>query len=187
MRVFIGVELPNAVRSVCAAMMQELAPQMQGRWMLEENLHLTLAFIGEIEPLRMDEIEAIMHEATERFAPPVMMLAGVGVFEKKRDAIVHARVQCKPSAAPLHDFLIAALREAGVSADPGPFSPHITLVRKAQRADGWDMLEGMVAPPAAFTPTHLTLFESARDAKNVLRYTPIRRCVWRNNANYVEF
>ena len=187
MRVFIGIQLPVAVRSACAAGMQELGMRMQGRWTLEENLHVTLAFIGEIEPSRIGEIEAIMEETVARFAAPEMALDGVGVFEKKRDAIVHARVQSTPSAAPLHEFLIASLQEAGFPVDPGPFSPHITLARKAQIPGGIETLAETPLPQAVFVPAQLTLFESARDAQNVLRYTPIRCCGWRNDAKLVEF
>lgn len=182
MRVFIGVELSHDMRGACAQMMRALSQRAQGRWTLEENLHMTLAFIGQIDPAQLGVIEQILREAAAQFAPMRLSLSGAGVFEKKGGAILHARIDCEGDAAALHDFLIGALRRAGLPADPGPFAPHVTLARKAQIAG--DI--GGAFSQAAFTPAYLTLFESARDAQGVLRYTPLKRCAWRNGANDAE-
>lgn len=183
MRVFIGIELPQHIREACVAMMRGLESCVQGRWALESNLHLTLAFIGEAEPAQTNAIAAVMHAASQRFSPPRIALAGAGVFEKKRGSILYARAACEPDLSLMHDFLISALRDAGLPVDPGPFAAHITLARKAEvKGD----VTNLPAQEAAFVPAHLTLFESARDAHNVLRYTPIIRCLWENGAKNVE-
>lgn len=175
MRVFVGIELSEEMRHACVQTMQALECAVQGKWTLESNLHLTLAFIGEAEAAQLPVIEEILREATKRFAPPRLALSQPGVFAKKRNAILYAGVKSDVPLAPMHDFLITALQSAGLPADPGPFTPHVTLARKAE-------IQGEIpASPlkeAAFTPAYLTLFESARDEKEVLRYMPIRRCVW---------
>ena len=61
-----------------------------------------------------------------------------------------------------------ALQKAGLPADDGPFSPHITLARHARTAGQWPE-----CPPACFTAEQAHVYLSARDHENVLRYTPL--------------
>lgn len=174
MRVFIGVELPEHVREACALLAHDCQSCAQGKWTLRENWHITLAFIGETETARLDELARIMTDAAARFAPPRLSLDAPGVFEKRGGGILYAGVRSDAPLEPLHDALCGALREQGFPCDPGPFRAHVTLARKARRNGG-----ALPAPqPAAFRPAYLTLFESARDAQGILRYTPVRRCAW---------
>ena len=174
MRVFIGVELPEAVREACAALAQACRPKVDGRWALPGNYQITLSFIGEVEPAQLEALQAILQSAAVRFSPPRLGLAAPGVFIKRGGGILYCGVRSDTPLEPLHDALCSALRGRGLVCDPGPFAPHITLARRARVTDGTLPLPRQ----AEFVPAHMTLFESARDAQGVLRYVPRLRCAW---------
>lgn len=174
MRVFVGVELPSCVRDACMTLMRACQACADGRWALAENLHVTLAFVGQIDSARMPSVETAMRTVAARFEPPRLHLAAPGTFEKRGGGILYCGVDASPTLEPVHDALCDALRTQGLPCDPGPFRAHITLARKAR-------LYGALpqAPAVDFVPAYLTLFESARDRQDVLRYTPRLRCAWK--------
>lgn len=176
MRLFIGVELPDEVRAACAAWMDQARPWVDARFALPENLHITLAFLGETDPARPEALSALMKEMCARFAPPMLRVGAADVFPKRGGGILHLRVETADTLAAMHDALCAALRARDFPCDPGPFSPHVTLARKVKSL----RLPSIPTPEAAFVPERLTLFESARDSEGVLRYTPVLRCGWQN-------
>lgn len=174
MRVFVGVELPSCVRDACATLMHECQACADGRWALTENLHVTLAFVGSIDPAQIPTVETAMRTIAARFEPPRLSLAAPGTFEKRGGAILYCGIDASPALAPVHDALCGALKAQGLPCDPGPFRAHITLARKARLDSALPQ-----APAADFVPDYLTLFESARDRQDVLRYTPLLRCAWK--------
>ncbi|MEM6492602.1 MAG: RNA 2',3'-cyclic phosphodiesterase, partial [Pseudomonadota bacterium] len=77
-RLFVAIRPPAGVRAAIAS----LAGGVPGaRWTPEENVHVTLKFIGEIdEGLAADIDEAL---AGIQAAPFTMALAGVGAFDRR--------------------------------------------------------------------------------------------------------
>ena len=174
MRVFVGIELPPRVRETCVTLMQTCQACVDGRWALAENLHVTLAFVGQIDPAQIPSVEMAMRAVAARFEPPRLSLAAPGTFEKRGGAILYCGVDASPALEPVHNALCDALQAQGLPCDPGPFRAHITLARKAR-------VYGVLPQSSAadFAPDYLTLFESARDRQDVLRYTPRLRCAWK--------
>ncbi|MFM7689567.1 MAG: RNA 2',3'-cyclic phosphodiesterase, partial [Alphaproteobacteria bacterium] len=77
LRLFVALALPASLRAEIAG----LAGGIPGaRWVPPENYHLTLRFIGEIEPWRAQEVDDAL--AAIRARPFTLQLAGVGTFEK---------------------------------------------------------------------------------------------------------
>ena len=57
MRLFVAVEIPFSVRDNLAALIRDMrAIAPQPKWVRAENLHITLKFIGETAPARLDAI-----------------------------------------------------------------------------------------------------------------------------------
>lgn len=99
-----------------------------GRRNRAETIHLTLAFLGDVEPERIDDLLAL---AGEIQAPAFSLnLTRFGWWPHNR--IVWAAPDGTPAELML---LVDALREsllgAGFRFDTKPFVPHITLLRKA--------------------------------------------------------
>lgn len=168
MRLFFGLSLPQEIRAItdrCALQAQQMIP---GRYALSENHHITLAFLGEVEKERLKDARDVLASCVAGFPAPVLTLDGFAHFGKASNGILILRVRSEPALDALHDQLVCALREAELPADPGPFSPHITLARHAQ-------IGGAVpqCPGDCFQAAHAHVFLSARDTQNILRYTPL--------------
>lgn len=124
-RLFVGLELPAGIRAALAGR----DPHLKGvRWVAEEQLHLTMSFLGEVdapheEPLR----EALAEVRVPAFFLPVV---GVGIFGGERPTVVWAGVgKAHPHLFALHKHVQDAVLHAGLEADLKPFHPHITLGR----------------------------------------------------------
>jgi 2'-5' RNA ligase len=98
------------------------------RWVPEENMHLTLRFIGEVPEPAFDDIAV----ALSGINVPVFDLTvmGVGHFERAhRPTMLWAGVQSNTHLTQLHDRIESALRRIGMKAEDHKFHPHITLAR----------------------------------------------------------
>ena len=100
-----------------------------GRAMRRENLHLTLAFLGDTDAALLPEIKSLAAEA--RFDPIRLPLDRVGYW--KHNHIIWCGASEGPQAlAALVADLRARLTAAGIRYDPKPFVSHVTLVRNAR-------------------------------------------------------
>jgi 2'-5' RNA ligase len=114
------------------AMREQLLHAMGGvpgaRWQSEDQLHLTLRFIGEVDRHRAEDVAAalgaIHHPAFS------VALDGVGQFERKgRIDALWAAVTPHAPLKLLHNKIDHALVRVGLPADQRAYLPHITLAR----------------------------------------------------------
>lgn len=128
-RLFVGIRPPVPVRDVLLDAMEALDG---ARWVDEDNLHLTLRFVGEVErPAANDLAEALSCIASPRFD---LCVAGVGAFERTRAGrslphAIWARVPPSPELERLRHKVERACEAAGLGRETRKFIPHITLAR----------------------------------------------------------
>ena len=98
------------------------------RWTPQQNMHLTVRFIGEVSEPHLGDIDSALSAV---HAPSFSLsLDGVGAFgEKKRPRVIWAGVEPSPALAHLHNKIESALVRAGLDPDTRKFTPHITLAR----------------------------------------------------------
>src|ERR1700730_16849930 len=125
-RLFVGIELPSS----CKKALFGLDPHLTGlRWVPEEQLHLTLSFLGEVEALAEDRLrEALGHV---RVPPFFLPLRGVGVFNsQERPSVVWVGVgKGHPHLFVLHRRIQDAVLHVGLEGDLKTFHPHVTIGR----------------------------------------------------------
>jgi len=167
-RLFFGLSLPEEIRTVTNQCAREARQVIPGRYTPSDNHHITLAFLGEVEKERLGDARDVLARCTADFPAPMLTLDGFAHFGKAGNGILILRVKSEPALDALHDRLVRVLREAGLPADLGPFSPHITLARHAQIGDTFP-----ACPPVGFKADQAHVFLSARDEQNILRYTPL--------------
>ena len=125
MRLFFAIPFPPQVRAALAGVQEQLRAQgVRGNFSRVENLHLTLAFLGETPRCR-DAAKAMAAAQDRRFS---MTLGDPGRFGD----VWWLGIRPCPPLEDLAAGLQARLREAGFSLESRPFRPHITLLRKAQ-------------------------------------------------------
>ena len=131
------------------------------RWQHDEQLHLTLRFVGEVErPVADDLADALGRVRAEPFQ---LRIAGVGRFEQRSSGALWAGVEPKAPVAALAAKVERVCQEVGLEPERRAFHPHITLARwKGRRsrevADYLDRRRALASAP--FDVTEFTLFES---------------------------
>ena len=169
MRLFFGLSLSDAVHQAVCARAAACREAIEGRYVQEENYHMTLAFLGDVPENRVNDAAEILRRCVGGVPAPRLTLGETSYFGRASNAILIVRITSKPSLDPLHRALVQALDKAGLPFDPGPFSPHVTLARHA-RAEGVSLPTG---PAISFVPDKAHLYLSARNAEDILTYTPI--------------
>ena len=161
MRLFIAVNFDDAFIDALISMQDALWDAgVDGNYTKEENLHLTLAFIGEY-----GDPDAVLR-AMERvpLEPFSLSLDGVGAF----DSLWWAGLSASDELARYAARLRRALAEANVPFDRKRFSPHVTLIRRPSKPT----MPPIDVPPASMTVRRVSLMRSDR-GRNGMIYTEI--------------
>jgi len=125
-RLFFALWPPEHLQGTLAVWAKQAAGR--GRAMRRENLHLTLAFLGDTEAALVPELIALASGV--RFAPIRLPLDRVGYWKHNR--IIWCGAGEEPEALTvLVADLRARLDAAGIRYDPKPYVSHVTLVRNA--------------------------------------------------------
>jgi 2'-5' RNA ligase len=123
-RLFVALELPGPLRQRLALMGGGVPG---ARWQREDQFHLTLRFIGEVQESTAADIDdALSAIRAPRF---FMELAGVGEFGGKVPRALWAGVRVGDELQHLQRKIEAALQRLGLPAEERKFSPHVTLAR----------------------------------------------------------
>ncbi len=132
-RTFIAVRLPDAIRAQLALQIDTLKPRLPAavRWVAPESLHLTLAFLGELDDARLASAEQATAVAARDGAPFPLALTNLGTFGSVRaPRVIWAGVSGDISAlGNLQGRLASELEMRGFPREDRPFSPHLTLAR----------------------------------------------------------
>ena len=123
-RLFVAIELPEAVRSRLVAL-QGGVPG--ARWMTDDQLHLTLRFIGEVDENVAHDIDDAL--LTIRAPAFELELSGVGEFGGNNSRALWAGVRANGALVHLQKKVETALQRIGLEPETRKFSPHVTLAR----------------------------------------------------------
>ncbi len=157
-RLFVAIRPPENVRELLIDAMDD-SPEL--RWLADEQLHLTLRFIGEVgRPLANDIADSL---SAVRFPPFELRIAGVGRFCRRNGGALWAGIEPKKPVSELASKVDRACVRAGLDPERRAFHPHITLARwKAREPDAarfferrWSALSSL-----PFVVNEFVLFES---------------------------
>lgn len=169
MRLFFGLSLPDDIRRAADARAEACRAFIPGSYVLSENHHITLAFLGDVPQERLGDAQDVLVRCLQDFPAPILTLSKTDYFGRRQNAILILRVLSNPMLDSLHNRLVCELLSCGLPADRGPFSPHITLARHARVPES-PLPEGEAL---CFSPAQAHVFLSARDETDILRYTPL--------------
>ena len=165
MRLFIAIQLSPELRKTLLRVQDELRRRdVEGNYSREENLHLTLAFIGEYP----DPDAVLEAMETLRFAPFTLRLEGLGAFE----SLWWAGLDRSEELYALDRQLRHALADAGIPFDRQRFRPHITLLRRPRCRAGEIRLGELAPAPVGMRVDRITLFCSTQ-GRNGRIYTEL--------------
>ena len=133
-RVFVAIEIPAEIRKRIAqhiARLRHEVPEVRATWSREENLHLTLKFLGDIPPTRVEALSRAAEQSTRNLHPFELRVAGCGSFPPRgTPRVLWIGIDDQQS---LLDRLYGALEdnctEEGFGRERRPFNPHLTIAR----------------------------------------------------------
>lgn len=138
MRLFIAFELPEHIKEHLICLMEDLKPICKGaRWVQRDDLHITIAFLGETEPYLVPIISDILQDISANCNSQTIRAASLGAFPNSNMAsVLWAGIEKNPQISAIANAIRNRLSEQTppITFDTKPFKPHITLARfKAQQ------------------------------------------------------
>lgn len=160
MRLFLAINLsPELKHALTRAQRAMYDRGMRGNFTQEENLHLTLAFIGEYP-----DAESVMDALSDvSFVPFALTLEGVGRFGD----LWWAGLRESAALTAVVRRIRRALSDGSIPFDRKRFSPHITLIRRAS-CDA----AGIAITPETMTVRTVSLMSSKRGRHGMI-YTEL--------------
>ena len=169
MRAFVALELPEAFADEVAALARRLSGACEGRFLPAQNLHLTLAFLGEVVEADARRAMAALDAACAGVGPAPLAAGGLGTFGRGRDATLWLGVEKNAELMALARRVREELAARGLPYDEKGFLPHVTLARRARMPRG-DL--GDLAFPLPDEARDVTLFRSILEPRGA-RYKPL--------------
>jgi 2'-5' RNA ligase len=172
MRLFIGIPLALGMKAEVNQFIEKNRNIHSGwRWTVPENLHITLKFLGEVDPAqtsfvcnRLQEIALLQH-------PFPLALGGVGCFPNPRSPRVLwiGITKGTESLANMAKMIDTACAGLGFASEDKPYRPHLTIARAGSQS------------LPAFVRDEKTVFQSQSDVHS---FSLIESRLQRSGAQY---
>jgi RNA 2',3'-cyclic 3'-phosphodiesterase len=186
-RTFIALEMNDALQRHLTDVIRQVAQVLPTiRWVDPASIHLTLAFLGELNDEQVAEAVQATEIAAQQAHPFSYRLLHLGTF-----GLVHnPRViwmgveEASGSLAAIHRLLSQQLLQRGFAIETRPFSPHLTLARlksplSAQERQQLQSLLTDKSPnlvtTSAYAVHHLDVMKSEL-LRTGARYTCLQSC-----------
>jgi RNA 2',3'-cyclic 3'-phosphodiesterase len=134
-RLFVALEIPAAVRDNLAAQVAELRElsakvgDKRPRWVRPENFHVTLKFIGEVAPTKLEGIRGAL-SAIRSDAPVEIKFRGLGFSPNEQHPhVLWTGLAASANLPSLAGDIDGALERQGIARERRAFTPHLTLGR----------------------------------------------------------
>lgn len=136
-RLFIAIELPSTLRRRLQDHIDRLTqavPDARATWTREENLHLTLKFLGDTPVTKVESLSSAAHCSTNQVSPFELLVGGCGAFPLHGQPRV-LWIGIQDPSGELNKYYRALEDEcarAGFEHEERPFHPHLTIARLRQ-------------------------------------------------------
>ncbi len=128
-RLFVALTPDLAVRNTLAAWRDAWPWRARATPVADARLHMTLHFLGDVAPALLVQLLPAIAMPFEpfklEFGRTRLWQHGIAVLEP---------LAVPPALATLHAHLQQALQQLGLTTDPRPFAPHVTLARRVTEA-----------------------------------------------------
>lgn len=130
MRLFVALDLPDAVRRALAELIAQLKPKSHApRWVRPESMHVTLKFLGNVDTQKLDSISAVL-AAIHSAQPVELHFRALGFFPNEfKPRVIWSGIEATPNLFQLAAAVEASLQPVGFHPESRAFVPHLTLAR----------------------------------------------------------
>ena len=204
MRIFVAINLPKYFSTQLDEELQTVKQEHKDyRWVYTENMHITLAFLGELDDYGLSILEKVVEKTIEKikkstFTTGKMIDIPIGVYRDKYYGFVRQKKvngialsiekgieEIKAISEIIENFLVEIGKNNNYefrTKEKRPFIPHITLARKGRNPMRYlsyhyknesFSIQGFI--------DNITIFKSEifkgnpnRQHKEIPKYTPIK-------------
>lgn len=146
-RSFLAFEIPSEIRDTVSSIYNGLKDKtLNIRWVKEENIHITLVFMGNVNEKDLDPMGKLLEKACNKYAPFLIRVKGVGVFSSLRSPRVlwigiDGDIE---RMGHFRDRIQKDLRRFGIKEEKRRFSPHLTVGRFKRGFNNIDRLRSLI-------------------------------------------
>jgi 2'-5' RNA ligase len=180
LRAFFALDLDDASRAEVATLLGAIATMKERprdlRLVDEHRLHLTLQFLGDVEPSMVSALVSLGRTVAVG-GPVVAPVSALGAFPsvKRGRVLVLELADADGRVGEMARALGEGSAALGVPREKRPLRPHVTLGRLREPASLVDLVARAPKPPVAIGLTALTLYESRVPARyEVLARFPLQ-------------
>jgi len=167
---FFAVKLPKEAKEFLYEWIQARKEDFPfARWVHPEDYHITLAFLGFAEKTMLEQAIEKVKSVLEKEAAFTLTFNSIGIFgPQKAPRIFWADVESSEELFSIQKAVYKECVETGFELDKKPFRPHITLARKWNSGDDFDIRTLMQIregdeKPFSFNVTEVVLYETHLD------------------------
>lgn len=129
MRLFISINFNEDICNKLYDTICEIKEIAQnGNFSRKENLHVTLAFLGEVEPNDIEKVKTCMDAVNAKGFD--IHIGGLGRFKRYGSDIYWVGIEKSEVMSELHQLLNSELSKSGFPVEQREFKPHLTIGRK---------------------------------------------------------
>lgn len=169
LRLFIALPLPEEVKAILQTQQDHLKAQLADheqhiRWILPEQWHLTLAFLGATNTERLPHIQNAMERTVKPLEPFTLRSTTLGAFPSlRRPSVVWLGVDGNIARLQTLQSRLSEALSGMLGPDDKPFKPHLTLARLKQFGLGKQVTEAFAASSVTnhtWSVSELCLYQS---------------------------
>ena len=157
-RVFIAVELDAAVRAALSRAQAKLKRAgAHVSWVPEDNLHISLAFLGDVDVSTVDVLSGAINGISAARNPFQCSVENLGTFGKPSSPrVIWAGVGQNDALSDLQRHVSECVQEASIPLEDRPYTAHVTLGR-VRSARGKSRLVDAMSPMGSVSFGTLTV------------------------------
>lgn len=166
MRLFIAIELSKEIKNQLTAIQERLkAASADVKWVLPDNIHLTLKFIGKTESSKIASITKILNKVSRKFKAFKIGISGLGAFPSLNSPrVIWAGADKAEIISDIAKILEEELEKLGLAKEKRGFECHLTLgrLRSLRNLDALreTVKKNIEFKAGTFAVTNISLIES---------------------------
>jgi len=176
-RLFIALDLPGEIQDEIIGYRDQIYGDATGiKWEAKDKLHLTLKFIGDVDVLKNDEINAELEKIISDYPSINMNLEKFGMFYRGHDPrILWVGLNGGDELFSLQSEIESGMERIGFPKENRIFKPHITLLR-VKGLENFNKLKDFEIfdmPQSRFVSNKISLIKSKLTPKGSI-YTTVK-------------
>ncbi len=184
---FIAIEIEKRVKDRILEFLNHLKKSDLGiRWVAPENLHVTVKFIGDIDPIILPSLIESLENVASHFCPFTIQIENIGAFPAtKKPRILYTGLGDREETLPrMVEEIEEELEKYGINRESKQYVGHITVGRTKSQKNIHKLIEFLHSDSDQFfgkeCVKHISLIESELTPKGPI-YRTLNRFTLHND------